>query len=50
MKTRKNRRPLAVDVLIGAAAGLAATWLMDKVTTVLYERESKDVREREDDC
>ena len=41
MNTRTN-------ILIGAAAGAAATWLMDQVTTQLYEREPRDVRERED--
>jgi uncharacterized membrane protein YagU involved in acid resistance len=40
-------RPLAIDLLLGAAAGAAATWLMDAVTTLLYEREPKEVQERE---
>ncbi|HVR37640.1 MAG TPA: DUF1440 domain-containing protein [Thermoanaerobaculia bacterium] len=42
-----NRRPLLIDVALGALAGAAATWLMDKVTTSMYERESEDVRRRE---
>jgi hypothetical protein len=40
-------RNVAADLLLGAAAGAAATYVMDQVTTVLYEREPKDVQERE---
>lgn len=39
---------IARDALVGAAAGLAGTWLMDQVTTYLYERESDRAREDED--
>ena len=35
-------------MLLGAAAGAAGTWVMDQVTTVLYEREPDAARERED--
>lgn len=35
------------DVLKGAVAGLAATWMMDRATTFLYEREADEARERE---
>lgn len=45
-----KRRPLLFDLLLGAAAGAAATWLMDVVTTALYDRESDDARTREDDA
>src|SRR4051794_36428603 len=45
-----TRRPLATDLLLGAAAGAAATWVMDKVTTALYEREPDAVRRREDEA
>jgi uncharacterized membrane protein YagU involved in acid resistance len=45
MHTRRN---LTTDLLIGVAAGAAATWLMDKVTTVLYERENPFAKHRED--
>jgi hypothetical protein len=38
---------IAADVLKGAAAGVAATWLMGRVTTWMYNAESNDVRERE---
>jgi len=40
-------RPLIADVALGAAAGAAATWAMDKATTLLYEREPADVKRRE---
>lgn len=43
-------RSLITDVLIGAVAGAAATWLMDQVTTALYEREAEEARERENDA
>jgi uncharacterized membrane protein YagU involved in acid resistance len=43
-----EKQTLATDVIAGIVAGAVATWLMDKATTVLYERESKEVRQRED--
>lgn len=46
MHTR--RRPLSLDLLLGAFAGAAGTALMDQVTTLAYERQSKATRERED--
>lgn len=39
---------ILTDIALGAAAGLAATWAMDRVTTYLYEHEDADARERED--
>ncbi len=36
------------DLALGAAAGLAATWVMGQATTYLYEREDPLARERED--
>jgi hypothetical protein len=42
-----SSRSLATDILIGAAAGIAATWLMGKTTTLIFERQSKSVHERE---
>ena len=45
-----STRPLATDILIGAITGVAATWLMDQVTTAMYERESEEARERENDA
>jgi hypothetical protein len=41
----------AVGAVIGGAiAGLAATWLMGKLTDYMYEHESKAVRQKEDDA
>ena len=41
------RRSLLVDVLIGAAAGAAATWAMDQATTLLLDRQPEAVTNRE---
>lgn len=38
----------AGDLMKGALAGAAATWVMGRTTTWLYERESDQVRARED--
>jgi hypothetical protein len=46
---KSNTRPLIADLLLGAAAGAAATWAMDKVTTVLYDRQPKKAQEAEED-
>lgn len=43
-----NRRNTALDLLLGAAAGAAAIWLMDKATTLLYEREDDAAKNREE--
>ena len=43
----QRQRPLIGDLVLGAAAGAAATWAMDKATTLLYEREAGDVKRRE---
>jgi len=45
-----RRRPLATDLLLGALAGAAGTALMDKLTTLAYEREPKEARDREDNA
>jgi hypothetical protein len=45
---KRDTEPVLVAVLKGAVAGLAATWVMDRVTTLLYERENPDARRRED--
>jgi hypothetical protein len=42
-----DRPPLA-DLALGALAGAAATWIMGKVTTALYEHEDPAARRRED--
>jgi hypothetical protein len=44
---RHSRRPLIADLLLGAAAGAAATWAMDKATTFLYELQPEETKERE---
>ncbi|MCU1227309.1 MAG: putative periplasmic/secreted protein [Acidobacteria bacterium] len=44
------KRNLPADLLIGAVAGAAATWLMDLATTALYERQPDEVTKREDDA
>jgi hypothetical protein len=44
---RANRQ-LLVDLLKGAAAGVAATWVMGKTTTWMYAREDDAVKQRED--
>lgn len=44
---RHNRRPLVADLLLGAAAGAAATWVMDKATTFLYDLQPEETKERE---
>ncbi|MBX6365140.1 MAG: DUF1440 domain-containing protein [Gemmatimonadetes bacterium] len=46
--TRNRRSTLAADVALGALAGAAATFLMDRATTVLYEREDDAAKRRED--
>ncbi len=38
----------ALDVTLGALAGAAATWIMGKATTYLYENENESARQRED--
>jgi uncharacterized membrane protein YagU involved in acid resistance len=43
-----RQRSLVADLIDGAVAGAVATWVLGRVTTVLYERESKPARERED--
>jgi uncharacterized protein DUF1440 len=45
----RNSRPLGIDVLIGAAAGAAATWAMDAVTNVILDRQPEEITERENE-
>jgi uncharacterized membrane protein YagU involved in acid resistance len=42
------RKHLLTDVALGVVAGLAGTWVMNRVTTFLYEREDPRARQRED--
>jgi hypothetical protein len=48
MKRTTNRKQrLGADLIKGALAGAAATWVMEKVTTWMYEMASDQVRQRE---
>ena len=44
----RDGRTLLTDLALGAAAGVAATWVMGQATTYLYEHEDLLARERED--
>ena len=48
MKT--TQRNVLGEIALGAVAGAAATWLMGKATTYLYEHEGKPARQREDEA
>jgi len=39
-----------LDLALGALAGAAATWVMGKATTYLYENEDPQARKREDEA
>lgn len=43
-------RSFLTDLLIGAAAGAVATWVMGKATTAMYEYEGEEAREQEDEA
>jgi len=45
---RHARHSLGAELLLGGLAGAAATWGMGQVTSFLYEKEAKAVRQRED--
>ncbi|CAN5294969.1 hypothetical protein BH20GEM2_BH20GEM2_09180 [soil metagenome] len=45
-----ERRSLLADLGRGALAGAAATWVMGQTTTYLYEHESRQAREMEDEA
>jgi hypothetical protein len=47
---REHERNVIADAIDGAIAGLVATWVMGKVTSLLYEREDVEARRREDDA
>ncbi|MBA4157954.1 MAG: DUF1440 domain-containing protein [Gemmatimonadetes bacterium] len=46
----RHDHDLASDLVKGALAGVAATWVMGQVTSYLYEREDEQAREREDEA
>jgi uncharacterized protein DUF1440 len=45
----RSKRPLAVDLVLGAVAGAGATWAMDQVMTAIYERQPEESLEQEED-
>jgi hypothetical protein len=45
-----SKQSILVDLIDGAIAGAVATWVMGKATTVLYDKEDKSTRQREDDA
>jgi hypothetical protein len=45
----RHSRTLAFDVLLGAAAGAAATWAMDAVTALIVKQQPDEVTERENE-
>ncbi len=47
---RKNETGALGDLVKGALAGAAATWVMGQTTTYLYEHESRQARETEDEA
>lgn len=50
MKLRqKNRSRVLFDVIAGAAAGGAATWLMGRATTFMYDHQDPAARRREEE-
>jgi hypothetical protein len=53
MRSRRKRRysgSLTTDLVQGAVAGAAATWVMGQVTSYLYEHESEQARDAEDEA
>ncbi len=48
-RTRRNTSS-SVDLVTGALAGAVATWVMERVTTYLYEHEDPVARQREDEA
>jgi hypothetical protein len=45
-----TRRNVAIDIVKGAIAGAAATWVMGRATTWLYQREREQAKERENEA
>lgn len=44
----RRSQTVVTDLVLGTVAGAAATWLMGKATSYLYEHENPAARERED--
>ncbi|HEX5387345.1 MAG TPA: DUF1440 domain-containing protein [Gemmatimonadales bacterium] len=49
-RMRRMNEPVGASLVRGVVAGVAAGWVMGRVTTWLYERESASVRDAEDDA
>lgn len=47
---QRRNNALTRGLIQGALAGVAATWVMGKVTTYLYDHEDKTARQQEDDA
>jgi hypothetical protein len=47
---RSTRNSVGADLVKGAIAGAVATWVMDRVTTAMYQRERPDVRRAENEA
>lgn len=50
MRQARHSDTILPDIVKGAVAGAAATWVMGQVTTYLYEQEEKQAREAEDEA
>jgi hypothetical protein len=46
----RNDHNIGANLVKGALAGAAATWLMGRVTTWLYEQEAEDARRQENEA
>jgi hypothetical protein len=49
-RSAPDRHGIGRDLLKGAIAGAVATWVMGKVTTLLYDREGRGTRRVEDEA
>lgn len=47
---RRKRNSIRADLVKGAIAGALATWVMDRVTDVMYQREAPKVRRAENEA
>jgi len=47
---RRRRSSVLADAVTGAVAGLGAGWVMNAVTSVMYDRQDPEARSREEDA
>lgn len=47
--TKQLKRNALADAVIGAAAGVAASWVMGQATSYLYKHESKEAKQQEEE-